>query len=725
MSKRIVIISVFNLAGCIRKVIDRSPNGSLMLKFLMSIFFAVFMSEGIANCNPLSSEISNRVDARQWIKDHFAKGNIPPFSFVYGGKDSDNFIRNWQYRAKRLKSTNSNVEETVYSYYDKQNGLMVKCTVICFNDFNAVEWVLKFSNTSVLNSPLIEKVEVVNQHFKYNRKGAFILHHAKGSDMLSTDFMPIDDTLQISKSLKIMPDGIMGSSNKTAFPFFNIESPSSEGIMVAVGWTGKWYANVQQMDSNTVLLKSGMDRMKLTLYPDEEIRTPKICLLFWKGEDRMVGHNQFRQFILAHHTPKIDGHFVEPPLSAALGWGGPSPCHFCECLTESYAVAAVERFKQFDIVSEVCWVDAGWYKDGDEWWQGVGNWVADDKRFPNGLKPVSDAVHAAGAKFLLWFEPERVRKGTIFEKEHPEWLLEYPWTKGKDDLYRNDTYLFDLGKNAARLWLTNYISDFIRKEGVDYYRQDFNTAYFRLDPEESWKMKEKPDRIGMSEIRYIEGLYAFWDSLLVRFPSLVIDNCASGGRRIDLETISRSIPLWRSDYDGAVDPNGYQNHTYGLNFYLPLHGINLSQSSQYDFLSSMSSAMVLIWDINSPGISVPQVQKCMNDFKRLRPYYYGDYYPLTGTASLLRDDEWLAHQLNRPEKGDGIIMSFRRKNCNEKFLIVKLRGLDPKESYDLIEEDSDIKLTKTGEELLAGYTLTLNEKTRSLLIWYKKRAIIN
>jgi alpha-galactosidase len=49
-------------------------------------------------------------------------------------------------------------------------------------------------------------------------------------------------------------------------------------------------------------------------------------------------------------------------------------------------------------------------------------------------------------------------------------------------------------------------------------------------------------------MKHIEGLYNFWDNLLARNPGPLIDNCASGGRRIDLETIGRSVPLWRTDY---------------------------------------------------------------------------------------------------------------------------------------------------------------------------------
>ena len=121
--------------------------------------------------------------------------------------------------------------------------------------------------------------------------------------------------------------------------------------------------------------------------------------------------------------------------------------------------------------------------------------------------------------------------------------------------------------------MQEYIGDMIEQNGIDYYRQDFN-----MEPDKYWARYDEPDRIGMKEIRHIEGLYAFWDYLLERFPGLLIDNCASGGRRLDLETIKRSAPLWRSDYYHYDDPDGYQCHNFGLSFFLPFHGTGILQT---------------------------------------------------------------------------------------------------------------------------------------------------
>ena len=305
-----------------------------LLKISLSlIFFLVLSSFAFGNPSALSQSYVPTDDVRQWMEQRFAKGVIPPFSFVYGGKKSDSFIRNWQYQSEKIPSSEPNQEKYVYRYTDKATGLTVKCTVTCFTDFPAVEWVLHFSNASGKNTPAIEKVAVADHAFIADGNGGFILHHAKGSDAQRSDFQPVDEPLQVGKPVYMTPSRGR-SSEETALPFFNIAMPGQQGMMVAVGCTGKWYADITQTDAQTVSLKSGMERMKLTLLPGEEIRTPKICLLFWKGEDRMTGHNQFRQFILAHYSRKINGRFAEYPLAGGFRFGDDYPCHENECTTE-------------------------------------------------------------------------------------------------------------------------------------------------------------------------------------------------------------------------------------------------------------------------------------------------------------------------------------------------------------------------------------------------------
>ncbi len=678
--------------------------------FLLPAALAVAAVLGAAAMLPEGQATAGNGGVRSWVERHFARGMVPPFSFVYGGKSSESFIKDWEYRAEKKDTSEPNAAEYVYTYTDRRTGLSVKCTVTCFDDFPAVEWVLRFSNASKADSPIIEKAAAIDGPFVFEGQGTFILHHALGSDGERRDFQPVDEPLQRGRNVYLTPSRGR-SSDTTAFPFFNIEGPGGRGIMVAVGWTGKWYADILQSGGKTVTLKAGMERMELSLRPEEEIRTPRICLLFWEGEDRMVGHNLFRRFILAHHSPRINGRPAEYPLAGSFDYGDPAPCDEYNCLTAEYAVALVKRYRQFGLLPEVFWLDAGWYegcgwnKEKGSWWQNVGNWTVDRERFPNGLRPIANAVHEAGARFMVWFEPERVRPGTMIDREHPDWLLKLPG---------NDNYLFDLGNEEARSWLTGYLGDLIAREGIDNYRQDFN-----FDPYPYWQAHDKPGRVGISEIRHIEGLYAFWDALRERFPGLLIDNCASGGRRIDLETTSRSAPLWRTDYQYG-EPNGYQCHTFGLNFYLPVHGTAIYKSDAYTFRSGLGATAVANWEVTGRDSEpIPAMQGRIRDFKDLRPYYYGDYYPLTEARNNTGDNVWLAYQMDRPEHKDGIILAFRRAGSGVECLRVKPRRLDGKAAYELFYEDYGLRVRTTGREIMDGLDLHVPQRPASLLIRYK------
>ena len=174
---------------------------------IVILFLIVSFGKDIANGQTVQIIPSNNAEVHQWVEQNFAKGKIPPFSFVYGGKSSNNFIQNWQYHSERLKSSEPNSEETVYIYSDKQSGLIVKCFVTCFSDFPAVEWVLYFSNTSGKNTPFLEKTAVIDYSFVSEEEGTFMLYRARGSNAGRTDFQPIDEKMEVGKSIYMTPAG--------------------------------------------------------------------------------------------------------------------------------------------------------------------------------------------------------------------------------------------------------------------------------------------------------------------------------------------------------------------------------------------------------------------------------------------------------------------------------------------------------------------------------------
>ena len=224
-------------------LINCNPAYYFRKKLCLLTFAAIFGISGTSLGQSIKGIPESCPDIQRWVSQHFAKGKIPPFSFVYDGKKSNEFIKGWQFRAEKLKSTDSAAEESVFTYTDPKTGLVVKCLVTCFTDFHAVEWVLRFSNTSAANTPIIEQAAVIDQTFTGETSGNYILHHNRGSDAQRNDFQPIDEKMKVGKPVYMTPVGGRSSDN-TTFPFFNIEAPGQQGILAAVGWTGKWYANV-------------------------------------------------------------------------------------------------------------------------------------------------------------------------------------------------------------------------------------------------------------------------------------------------------------------------------------------------------------------------------------------------------------------------------------------------------------------------------------------------
>ena len=421
----------------------------------------------------------------------------------------------------------------------------------------------------------------------------------------------------------------------------------------------------------------------------------------------MVGHNRFRRFLLAHHSRKIEGQPVWYPMFGGFNWGDPAPCNEYTCMTTEYAIALVQRTKMFGLKPEAFWLDAGWYEEaadhalGKNWYNTVGNWKPDQERFPGGFKPISDYIHKqADAKFMVWFEPERVYKGSLWERQHPEWML----------AAGGDNRLFNLGTPEACKWLSKTIGDLLEENGIDHYRQDFNIA-----PESIWLNNDTEGRKGMTEVKYIMGLYDFWDYLLTRFPRLLIDNCASGGRRIDYETMLRSAPMWRTDYSYG-EPVGYQCHTYGLEFYLPQHATGSYHVDSFDSRSSLGSAVVFNWKLTQQGESFTDMARTMQEFEEVRPYFYEDFYPLSGIGDLTGDNIWLAYQLYRPSDETGYIVAFRRALCETPTYEVRLSGLNPSTTYRIFNKDNGETEEYSGRQLMDGLKLTLPQPRSSLLL---------
>ena len=162
--------------------------------------------------------------------------------------------------------------------------------------------------------------------------------------------------------------------------------------------------------------------------------------------------------------------------------------------------------------------------------------------------------------------------------------------------------------NSMGNYMTGYLNAAIKAYKLSCLRIDYN-----IDPLAFWRFMDTqaPNRVGLTEMRYVEGLYRMWDDVLQANPGLFIDNCASGGRRIDLETMSRSLPLWRSDNTcdmldlkpatvlAAARKN--QLMSVGLNRYVPFSTVGQMGAAPYLFRSGFNAGIAFAEDVRPKG----------------------------------------------------------------------------------------------------------------------------
>ena len=618
----------------------------------------------------------------------------PPFSFTYGGRPSAELLPAWRLDRSSRRLDRARTERTL-TYTDPVTGLVVRCVAVEYRDFPTVEWTLTFRNAGVADTPVIEGIQALDLGLQRGHYGEFVLHHAVGSPCQVNDYQPLASPLAPASTTRISAAG--GRPTNSDLSYFSLEAPVRQGLIVVVGWPGQWASEWARDGGLGLRVRAGQELVHLRLRPGEEIRSPLVVLQFWNG-DWIRAQNVWRRWMLECNVPRQAGKLPEPELFGCTS-------HLfreMEDATEQNQIECLDRYLTERIPIGHWWMDAGWYPCDSVGWPKTGTWEVDTRRFPRGLRAISDHAHERGVRTIVWFEPERVHPGTSLYEQHPEWLL------GPD----GEQKLLNLGNDEARQWLTDHVDQLMAEQAIDLYRQDFN-----IDPLPYWRAADAQDRQGMTEIRYVEGYLAYWDELLRRHPGMFIDSCASGGRRNDLETMRRAIPLWRTDY--RCEPVGTQCCTYGISLWIPLSGTGAADVDEYVFRSNMVPFTNCLFDIRDRKLDYDLLRRLMAQWRKMAPYYLGDFWPLTPYST--ENGAWMAWQFDRPDLDGGFVQVFRRAESIYESGRLKLRGLDPEATYRVRDLDAGRSRALAGHDLMdPGLLVKLEGQPKAALIVYER-----
>lgn len=619
--------------------------------------------------------------------------------------------------------------KTVYTF---ENGLKVTNVARKYEKFGVYEWVNYFENTSdkptgVISElwdcdvklPFVYEENRVNSAYSYDPETATKVYAPNGSVWNYAEFNCNVDYLSKNQRPNHIWNGKTnlykcagGRSSDKQAPFFNVYK-NDVGFIFAIGWSGQWNCEIART-SDSVIFKSKIEDTRFCINPGEKFRTSSVVIMPYESGVENA-HNRWRRFIKDEFSPIGKPERAEHgPLCAGV-WGG---------MCTASVMERIEKIKHNDLPFEYIWMDAGWYGadtkptpdefEGD-WYTHTGEWCVSEHIHPNGLRDVSKAVHDGGMKFLLWFEPERVVSTTPIVTEHPEYLL-----KNGDD--NCGDLLLNLGREDAWEYCFNTLSQLIEELNIDCYRCDFNFAPLRY-----WRNNDDENRKGITEIKYINGLYALWDALLQKFPHLLIDDCASGGRRIDVEMLKRSVPLWRSDImcPANYDINSVQCHTAAFNLWMPYSGTGTGRDyDEYRVRSAYSTSLTTNYSFSERDryCDTPEktafIKKYMNEYLKVRPFFSEDFYALTDFSD--KADTWCAVQFNRPQNGDGMVEVFKREKSPYETADFILKGLDENADYIFTDLDGGEFTVGGGKLSKNGFSVTIKQKRKAKIFIYKK-----
>jgi len=672
-----------------------------MKKFILTLMAIAFIGNAIAQDKPDVTGTSGEMKTKsKWVREHLANGDPQSFSFLYDGKASSELLKTWQKKVETKKLDEYRTQITNL-WTDNKTGLEVRCVSVEYSDYPAVEWTVYFRNTGTVNTPVLKDIRGLDVQFEKDA-GEFVLHGNKGDWCVAEGYEPFRKKLDININTRFAPSGGRPTNGPGGWPYYNLQMPGG-GVILAVGWPGQWASSFIRDGQNGLHILAGQEVTNLYLKPGEEIRAPLIALNFWQGTDVARAQNLWRRWMVSHNLPRTSDNKPPVPMYIYCSGGFFPGLNVSEASEKQF----IDSLTRENIKIDYWWMDAGWYPCEGNWGL-TGTWEPDKTRFPNGIKAVSNYAHTKGMKLILWFEPERVGDPTSWlAKNHPEWLL--------------GSTLLNLGDSKARKWVTEHIDSLITGQGIDLYRQDYN-----IDPLNYWRTNDSPDRQGITENLYIQGYLAYWDELRRRHPGMLIDACASGGRRNDLETMRRAVPLLRSDYqdfNGNIAlAIGNQGHTYGLSSWFPFYGQGVYQNAEhmaYYVRSHMSPSFGICVDVRKPGIDWNEYRRLADQWRKVAGCMLGDYYPLTPYS--LKPDQWIAWQFNRPDEGDGMIQAFRRDSCTETTKTLRLSNLNPAAQYEITNFDKDSSVRISGKELMEkGLTIEIMGKQESAVISYKE-----
>lgn len=522
--------------------------------------------------------------------------------------------------------------------------------------------------------------------------------------------LPVEDTLI---------QGLLGQGFDD--PFFIVRNEArGEYFIGHLAWSANWHMGFDCEEGRLKFrIGPSAELPQRILSPEETIQTPAVHLGQIEGDlDDAVHamHEHLRRSVLPTRKP---GRSYLVQYSATGDQG-----YLANIFGDVAGMNEANIRRQIDIAAaigaEVFIMDAGW-------WDTPGDWAPSPIRFPHGLEPIVDYAHEKGLLFGLYVEIERVNtwnSGTDIStskvaREHPDWV--------------GPRAILNLTKPEVAAYVESELTRIIEQYKLDLYRLDYNPFGTYEGP--------STEHSGFTENnywRYYEAFYGLFERIRAKYPDLILQQCAAGGARNDLGTVSRFHETYLTD--GLTMPGVLQNYS-GQSLALPpeifvigfaegSHGENGSGHNDTNLRNTftLSTPWMLLGVAPSLEELSPERRERFTHYinlykKFIRPilptckmYHHSPVSSKGGVTS----SGWFAMEYTAPNRSKGWATIVRIGTTDSDTYLFKPRGLDRGKTYRVTFDSTGETVKQSGLDLVRdGLPVRLESMFSSELLLFE------
>ncbi|KAI8634051.1 glycoside hydrolase family 36 protein [Xylariaceae sp. FL1651] len=474
-----------------------------------------------------------------------------------------------------------------------------------------------------------------------------------------------------------------GYSSHFHNPFFALAPPTTtESQGSATGYsliyTGSFAANIERWSTGWVRVLLGLNPLHLSwpLNPGDTFSSPEVVSVY--SEDGFSGMSQSLHSLYKNQLSRSNRTFeTRPPLLNS--WEG---------LGFDYNQTAMVNLAQeaADLGCSLFVNDDGWFgtdKPRDNDTLGLGDWVPQPKKFPDGLGPYVDDVNAITVanssdkmSFGLWFEPEMVNPDSDLYAAHPDWVLH---AGSHNRTLQRTQLVLNLGLPEVQEHIISTVEKVLDSANIKYIKWDNNRGQHELPSP-------------AANHAYMLGLYRVIDNLTTAHPEILWEGCASGGGRFDPGLLHYWPQSWTSDDTDGLERLYIQ---FGTSYAYPPSAMGCHVSAvpngQVGRTTPLAFRSAVASMCGAYGLELDPKHLAQEDLdaipgliafqQEINPLVIeGDFHRL----ALPDQSNWPAAMFTLPDKSAGVLFAFQVRSMLKPLPPpLKLRGLDPAAKYSL------------------------------------------